>query len=266
MPPTATPITDPDRGFSEEFALTRGGKRGQRNYLVDTDRADLAVFADGLPRQGDIWSAEHADLVVTQVGPIARMGGKDSGGGLGAYSRVPVLYETPTAASFRPASPDDAYTEIELAAGTETQVFPIERQGADLVIPCRGGDGESIVKITMRSRVHTFHDFQDPLPVLGWIARCSPKPRLNNGPLRFPKVFGGQARFQVGEGQALYLGFEQPERVQGTAMIRVVHVFDLAEDFWVEWQRSNAEGMAVGPVIRDRFYDYAAFGDLWPGA
>lgn len=268
---TGTPIIDPDRGFTEELTLGRAAKRGQRHYLVNTDRTDLAVTASGVPARGDAWSAQHPDLVVVQVGPVVRLGGVPDGLGEGAWSRVPVLYETPSAASFRPATPDDAYTELELAGGSQTVKYPIERtiRGQPNVFgnpnePLNGGDGESIPVTTIRARVHTFWDAQTPLPVIAWLALCSPLPTLNDAPLRFPRVFGMPSRFTVGRGQARYMGFERPEAIEGTALVRVVHVVDLAESFLIEWQRRDQNRNAVGPVFQDRFFEFRSLASLWP--
>lgn len=262
---------DPDMGFVEELTLGRVAKRGQRNYLVNTDRADLAVTAQGVPARGDPWSAQHADLVVVQVGPVARIGGVANGLGEGAYSRVPVLYETPTAASFRPASPDDAYTELELVGASQTLNYPLERTLRDQpgangnpAEPINGGDGESIPITAIRARVHTFWSAQTPLPVVSWLALCTPIPTLNDAPLRFPRVFGVPSRFTVAKGQARYMGFERPEVIEGTALVRVVHVVDLAETFLVHWQRKDQNRNAVGPVYADRFYEFRSLASLWP--
>lgn len=273
MPIEARQLVDPDNGYAEELTLRRAGKQGLRTYRVNTGRADLAVAAEGLPARGDPWSAEHPDLVVAEVGPAVRIGGVDGGDGSGAYSRVPVRYETPTASSFRPASPDDAYTDIGLAGSSLTLYYPLQRLLRDApgsegnpAEPTWGGDGASVSVTTISASVHTFWDSQSPLPIVAWLALCSPMHALNHATLRFPRIFGAGPGFTVSRGQARYTGFERPERIEGTSLVRVVHRLELAEHHLTEWRQEDSRGNAVGPVFQDRFYEYANLHTLWPGS
>lgn len=268
---TATKRIDPDNGFVETITEDRGAWSGERHYLVNTDLPELAMKAIGLPVRGDAWSTDYPTLQVVKRGPLVRLGGiQQSGDGDGPISRVPIYYATPGASSFVPGSTDDSYTEIELASGSLTLYHPLQRLLRDFpgsegnpAEPTWGGDGASVPAPSITARVHTFYSVQDPLPIVLWLAFATPLPVVNELPLTFPRVFSTGTSFGVDRGQARYMGFERPERIAGTSLVRVVHVLDLAEHFMTEWRREDAKGNAVGPVYQDRFNRFADLRVLW---
>ncbi len=259
--PTATLI---DGGEHEEFIERIGPNayRGHRFYRVDTRDKFLALVAEGLPVDGQSWSAGAADLRVVGATPMRGEGGS---------CVVRVKYETPQGrgATQPPPTVGLLYTEAGHETATETLRYDL---GA-VAFP----EGQEPQVSVFQPVVTVVHHRAAPLPLrtqLGIFDVLGPggepeqtrRSVLNNAPLTVPPRLGepaGTPGTTFNKGELLLRGIDD-QAVAGLWITRIR--FWAAPDWRWVWRQEDAQGRPLTSTAYSPIYPEVDLSGLWPGA
>lgn len=263
-PIVATLIVD-NREWRESLSRTAEGMQGIRHYKVNTDIAELAIDAIGLPQPGEKWSSKFPTLFVTRNGGVERLGGRDAlGDGSAGWSRIPVEYSTPSGrGSIAPSGPGDSWTEIQV--GTESEqikaVLAGDTDSIDRTMPpINDGQGLSVSVGVFGIRVRTFQRPGDPIDMQRLTDLCEVS-KINLNPVTLPPLYKTGTRLQLAKGQIRYIS---PEFNVIGDLMEVTHNMIIARRAGtVRWSEMDTSGRPTGRVLEGRVLMYRDFTGLW---
>lgn len=263
-----------DEQFRESCAITAAGMSGVRNYLVNTDIVDRAIFAPGLPAMFHSWSNAN-DLTrackVCKIGEAERLGGKDtSGEGAAGSCRVPVYYDTPGARGSIvipvPERVGDAWTEMRNGTENALAIYGLTNDGSvDPTRQINNGEGFSIEFGTLEYLVHVFYDL-DGRGVGGGIDtdkldELTYPSKVNKEDLIFPAFYRTTHRPKKKAGTVRYRSYEIQ---QCGLFLEVIHHLEIRSSFLYTYEVMDARGLPVGQSTFAQVYAEEDLSGLWP--
>lgn len=260
----AIPIVD-NREWRESLARTGEGMQGIRHYKINTDIAELAIDAIGLPQPGDKWSSKFPTLFATRTGGVERLGGKDElGNGEKGWSRIPVEYSTPSArGTIAPSGPGDSWTEMQI--GTDSEQIKVVLAGDSdninpNVPPVNDGQGISVSTGVFGVRVRTFQRPSDPIDMQR-LTDLAEVCKINLNPVTLPPLYKTGTRLSLAKGQIRYV---VPEfNVVGDLMEITHHMIIARVAGFVTWSEMDTSGRPTGRRFTERVLKYRDFNGLW---
>lgn len=244
-------IDDPDK-YPFSLEVSAEGVQIVRTGRINTDDPIRAFSeATGLPAIGDICDTRFPSCVCSRIGPIARIGGRDtSGEGAGGWMKVPVLYRTPGYAGSviikQPTSVADKWSEISTSPASVTVYADWNDDGTGGFPPIAGGDGTTKQISTIEAKVRTFFPLEGPVP---WarLIQLATENGVNESVTNLPGPFGTAARITMGIGQVRYTGFECDRQ---NDFLAVTHLLSLAEQHLYRGVLTDKDGNVVASEQR----------------
>ncbi len=188
--PTAIIIND-DQKYPGAFTEDRNGYRGLRFYRVRCATHEEALEADGLPAIGDPWSQSKLLVQVhNREARRERMGGD--------WFIVKVEYEVNNGQV--PAVGPAVVTRIVPSTTTRSVNFDIT---GTKKLTSDGRGVPRLVTVTLFEVVRYFHTLPDLAPY----RNITDEPKINDGPVVLPNLFGSGQGMPVGVGELLYAKF-----------------------------------------------------------
>lgn len=235
--PTATLIRN---GQRKEKLVEQddGGFAGERWFRVDHADPGQALYADGLPVRGAIWSLDYPAVT-------CREREAELGEATERECWVRCAYRTPSNARDVPPYDGLRYTLIRRLTGSESISFDVA--GGKL-----GPDGAAV---SVTAQGLTLVSYHATMPDDGPLRALHDK--LNESPIVFPRFMNQTAQVLPADaGVALYQGYDAD--FEGK-LLRLEHQFALSSDWRVLVVPQNGVGDATGEAVPHVIYESAPF-------